>query len=134
MTPPSAKKKLLVVDDEEEYRLLAGGILGAAGYAVSVAATGEEGLRLYAAERPDVVLLDVMLPDMMGFDFCRRVREGKVRPATPILFCTVRSAVSHLARGVKAGGTDYVIKPFAAEDLLARVRAALAPGDSSTHP
>ena len=66
-----------------------------------------------------------MLPDMTGFDFCAKIRGGRVRPKTPILFCTVRSAVSQLARGLKSGGTDYVLKPFDPEDLLARVRAAL---------
>lgn len=133
MTSSSAKKKILVVEDEEEYRLLFNGVLGAAGYAVFIASNGEEGLRLYAEHRPDLVILDVMLPDMMGFDFCQRVRDGKVRPMTPILFCTVRSAVSHLARGVKSGGTDYVIKPFAPEDLLVRVRSALHPGPAASH-
>jgi len=127
MTPSSAKKKILVVEDEEEYRLLFGEVLGAAGYTVFAAPNGEEGLRLYAAEKPDLVILDVMLPDVLGFEFCQKVRDGKVRPNTPILFCTVRSAVSQLARGVKSGGTDYVLKPFAPEDLLARVRAALSP-------
>jgi len=68
--------------------------------------------------------------DMTGFDFCAKIRAGKLRPDTPILFCTVRSAVSQLARGMKSGGTDYVLKPFIPEDLLARVRAALRAGDA----
>ncbi|OGS37298.1 MAG: hypothetical protein A2506_12420 [Elusimicrobia bacterium RIFOXYD12_FULL_66_9] len=131
MAAPSPEKKILVVEDEEEYRLLFGSVLGEAGYAVFSAPNGEEGLRLYAEQAPDLVILDVMLPDVLGFEFCRRVRDGKVRPQTPILFCTVRSAVSQLARGVKSGGTDYVLKPFAPEDLLARVRAALNPPASS---
>lgn len=99
--------------------------LGKAGYAVFEASTGEKGLELFRAEGPDLLLLDVMLPDMTGFDFCAKIRGGKLRPQTPILFCTVRSAVSQLARGMKSGGTDYVLKPFDPEDLLARVRAAL---------
>lgn len=123
--PAAAKKKILVVEDEPDYRVLLREILGKAGYAVSDASTGETGLSLYRAESPDLLLLDVMLPDMTGFDFCEKIRTGKIRPRTPILFCTVRSAVSQLARGVKSGGTDYVLKPFVPEDLLARVRAAL---------
>jgi len=124
----AAKRKLLVVEDEAEYRILLREILGQAGYAVFDASTGEAGLALYRDESPDLLLLDVMLPDMTGFDFCAKVRAGKLRPQTPILFCTVRSAVSQLARGMKSGGTDYVLKPFVPEDLLARVRAALRGG------
>jgi len=89
------------------------------------ASNGETGLSLFRAESPDLLLLDVMLPDMTGFDFCAKIRAGKLRSQTPILFCTVRSAVSQPARGIKSGGTDYVLKPFVPEDLLLRVRAAL---------
>ncbi|MDO8757269.1 MAG: response regulator transcription factor [Elusimicrobiota bacterium] len=123
----TAKHKLLVVEDEAEYRILLREVLGQAGYTVFDASTGEAGLALYRAQSPDLILLDVMLPDMTGFDFCAQIRAGKIRPKTPILFCTVRSAVSQLARGMKSGGTDYVLKPFVPEDLLARVRAALGP-------
>ncbi|MBI4061121.1 MAG: response regulator transcription factor [Elusimicrobia bacterium] len=122
--------KILVVEDEAEYRALLRGVLGEAGYGVFDAATGEEGLKLYERERPDLLLLDVMLPDMTGFDFCAKIRAGRVRPRVPILFCTVRSAVSQLAKGVKSGGTDYVLKPFVPEDLLARVASALRSGSA----
>lgn len=125
MPAAPAKKKILVVEDEPDYRVILRDILGKAGYAVLDATTGEKGLSLFREERPDLLLLDVMLPDMTGFDFCEKIRAGKLLARTPILFCTVRSAVSQLARGVKSGGTDYVIKPFVPEDLLARVRAAL---------
>lgn len=119
-------QKILVVDDEEEYRVLLSRVLTGAGYEVSAAGTGQEGLKLFAARRPDLILLDVMLPDMLGFEFCRKIRAGESEAVTPILFCTVRSAVSSLARGVREGSTDYVIKPFVPEDLLKRVRAALS--------
>jgi len=125
MPAASAKKKILVVEDEPDYRIILREVLGKAGFVVVDAATGEAGLELYRTESPDLVLLDVMLPDMTGFEICEKIRKGKVRPLTPILFCTARSAVSQLAKGVKLGGTDYVIKPFVTEDLLARVRAAL---------
>ena len=121
----TAGKKILVVEDEEEYRLLLENVLGEAGYSVFAARTGKKGLELLAAHAPDLILLDVMLPDMVGFDFCRKVRAGGGAAGTPILFCTVRSAVSSLARGVKEGGTDYVLKPFVVSDLLDRVSAAL---------
>ena len=118
--------KILVVDDEEEYRVLMCRVLAGAGHEVFSAGTGEEGLKLFASRAPDLVMLDVMLPDMLGFDFCRRIRGGKDAPPTPVLFCSVRSAVKSLARGIQEGSTDYVIKPFVPEDLLKRVSAALA--------
>jgi DNA-binding response OmpR family regulator len=119
------KKKILVVDDEEEYRVLLGRVLTGAGYDVFSAGNGAEGLKLFASRSPDLIMLDVMLPDMLGFEFCHKIRGGKDAPQTPVLFCTVRSAVSSLARGVREGSTDYVIKPFVPEDLLKRVAAAL---------
>jgi DNA-binding response OmpR family regulator len=119
------KKKILIVDDEEEYRVLLCRVLEAAGYEVFSAGTGAEGLKLFAGRGPDLIMLDVMLPDMLGFDFCRKIRGGQDAPKTPILFCSVRSAVSSLAQGIRDGSTDYVIKPFVPEDLLKRVLAAL---------
>ncbi|OGR89226.1 MAG: hypothetical protein A3J74_09890 [Elusimicrobia bacterium RIFCSPHIGHO2_02_FULL_57_9] len=121
-------KRILVVDDEEEYRLLLRRVLTGVGYDVLAAATGREGLKLYAAESPDLILLDVMLPDMLGFEFCRKIRADPGYPGTPVLFCSVRSLVSSLAHGLRSGSADYVIKPFVPEDLLARVRAALRGG------
>jgi DNA-binding response OmpR family regulator len=118
-------EKILVVDDEEEYRVLLCRVLQEAGYEVFSAGNGAEGLKLFAARGPDLIMLDVMLPDMLGFDFCRKIRGGRQAPQTPILFCSVRSAVSSLAQGIRDGSTDYVIKPFVPEDLLKRVRAAL---------
>ena len=120
------KKRILVVDDEEEYRVLLTRVLTGAGFDVFSAGTGQEGLKLFASRHPDLIMLDVMLPDMLGFEFCHKIRGGHEAPQTPVLFCTVRSAVSSLARGIKEGSTDYVIKPFVPEDMLKRVRAAIA--------
>jgi DNA-binding response OmpR family regulator len=118
-------KKILVVDDEEDYRILLSRVLERAGFKVFSAGTGAEGLKLFDERKPDLVMLDVMLPDMLGFDFLKKIRAGGAAE-TPVLLCTVRSAVSSLAQGVREGSTDYVIKPFVPEDLLKRVRAALA--------
>jgi len=117
-------KKILVVEDEEEYRALMQSVLGGAGYDVAAASNGRDGIALYAEREPDLVLLDVMLPDMIGFDIAREMRKAG-RPKTPILFCSVRSAASSLAQGLRAGSADYVLKPFDPKDLLERVRAAL---------
>lgn len=116
-------KTILVIDDEREYRALLSRILEAAGYDVVEAGTGAAGLKAYAEKTPDLMLVDVMLPDMLGYEFCKKVRDEGARQ--PILICTVRSAVTSLAQGVKAGSTDYVLKPFEPQDLLRRVRTAL---------
>lgn len=117
-------KKILVVEDEEEYRALVESVLGKAGYEVHAAPNGAEGLAAYATVKPDLVLLDIMLPDMIGYDIAKGMRAAG-RPKTPILFCSVRSAASSLAQGLAVGSVDYVLKPFDPADLLARVRAAL---------
>ena len=96
------------------------------GYEVEAAPNGEEGLRLYAERAPDLLLLDVNLPDMTGFEICRKIRLHGPRPQTPILICTVRSEVAPVAEGLSSGVTDYVIKPFLIADLLERIAAALA--------
>jgi two-component system response regulator MprA len=116
-------KTILVIDDEREYRALLSRILEAAGYEVVEAGTGAAGLKAYAEKAPDLLMVDVMLPDMLGYDFCKKLRDQGAQE--PILLCTVRSAVTSLAHGVKSGSTDYVLKPFAPQDLLRRVRAAL---------
>ena len=81
------------------------------------------------SKKVDLVLLDVQLPDIEGFELCRRIRAEGPRKDTPVLFCTVRSSVAPVAEGLKAGATDYIIKPFETADLLSRVKAALSPGD-----
>ena len=118
-------KKILVVEDEAEYRTLLQRVLGGAGYVVLLAPNGAEGLRLFQAEAPDLILLDVVLPDVLGYEFCAKIRALKGGAEIPILFCTVRSAVKSLSDGVKAGGTDYVLKPFDPANVLARVKACL---------
>jgi len=117
--------KILAVEDEEDYRALLEHILKEAGFEVITATNGETGLEMYSAESPDLVLLDVNLPDMDGMEVCRKIRQEGPRSDTPILFCTIRSAVGRVAEGLKSGATDYVVKPFQVEDLLERVNKAL---------
>jgi DNA-binding response OmpR family regulator len=117
--------KILAVEDEEDYRALLEHILGEAGYTVVTAPNGEEGLEAFHRESPDLVLLDVNLPDMDGFDICKEIRKEGPRKNVPVLFCTIRSSVARVAEGLKSGGTDYVVKPFQVDDLLERVAKAL---------
>lgn len=121
----AAKTRILVVEDEADFRDLITHLLREKGFDVVAAANGEEGLRLYAECSPDLVLLDVHLPDMTGFEVCRRIRAEGPRPTTPVLLCTVRSEVAPVAEGLSSGADDYVIKPFQVCDLLERIRAAL---------
>lgn len=119
------KARILVVEDEEEYRKLLRRVLEKAGYEMLEAATGAEALALFSAHEPDLILLDVVLPDMLGFDVRRRLKPKPGRTMPPVLFCTVRSAAASLAEGVSLGSADYVLKPFDPVDLLARVGEAL---------
>ena len=117
--------KILVVDDEADFLAIVSHILEKHGYRVVTAANGSEALERYAADKPDLVVLDANLPDMDGFEICRRIRANGPRPDTPILLCTVRSEVTPVAEGLSAGATDYILKPFEVTDLLERVGKAL---------
>jgi two-component system response regulator MprA len=118
----SARRRILVVDDDAR---LAGSLrraLAYEGHAVEVAADGPSAL-IAARDRPsDLVVLDVMLPGLDGVEVCRRLREGS---DVPILMLTARDAVSDRVAGLDAGADDYLVKPFAYDELLARVRALL---------
>lgn len=117
---------ILVVDDDDPIRRMLERTLGAEGYAVRVAADG--GSALTAVERlaPDLVVLDVAMPGMNGLAVCRRLRSRGL--SLPILLLTARDAVGDRVAGLDAGADDYLVKPFATEELLARLRALLRRG------
>jgi two-component system OmpR family response regulator len=131
ITSSSGGERLLVVDDEPTVRELLSATLRFAGFTVASAATGGEALDAARDQTPDLVLLDVMLPDMDGFEVIRRLRE-LTRPAVPVLFLTARDSAEDKINGLTLGGDDYVTKPFNLEELIARIRAILrrtgAPG------
>ncbi len=118
-----AEAQLLVVDDEPNIRELLAASLRFAGFDVRAAADGEEALEQVRRHRPDLVLLDVMMPGMDGFEVVRRLRADSV--AVPVLFLTARDAVEDRVSGLTLGADDYVTKPFSLEEVLARVRAVL---------
>ena len=120
-------KSILVVEDEADLQEIVRHVLELAGYRVAAASNGAEGLSLYREVSPDAVILDVNLPDMSGYDICRKIRTEGPRAETPILMCTVRSEVVGVAEGLGGGATDYILKPFEIPDLLARLHRALAP-------
>jgi two-component system OmpR family response regulator len=118
-----AGQHLLIVDDEENLRSMLAAALRYHGYGVTVAGDGRSALDLIATERPDLVLLDVMMPDLDGFEVCRRLRQDGDH--TPVLFLTARDATEDKVRGLTLGGDDYLQKPFSLDELVARAEAVL---------
>jgi DNA-binding response OmpR family regulator len=114
--------KILVVDDDLELLGLIGFALRQAGYLAITAAQGGEALELFEREQPDLVILDVNLPVLNGFEICRRIRA---EATTPIMMLTARSSEEDQVQGLDGGADDYLTKPFSPRTLLARVRALL---------
>ncbi|HZD74386.1 MAG TPA: response regulator transcription factor [Actinomycetota bacterium] len=114
---------LLVVEDDPNILELLSASLRLAGFEVATAADGFQALRAAQRHRPDLVVLDVMLPDLDGFEVARRLRSDDVR--TPVLFLTARDATEDKVKGLTIGGDDYVTKPFSLEEVIARIRAVL---------
>ncbi|WP_433465829.1 response regulator transcription factor [Spirillospora sp. CA-142024] len=119
----SESRRVLVVDDEANIRDLIDVALRFHGFVTVTAGTGEDALRAAREARPDLVLLDVMLPDVDGFEVCRRLRADGDQ--VPVIFLTARDTPSDTVTGLTLGGDDYVTKPFSIEALIARVRAVL---------
>ncbi len=117
---------ILVVDDDAPILRMLGRTLEAAGYAVEPAADGGEALAAVERSAPDLVVLDVGLPGLDGLAVCRRLREKGF--ATPVLLLTARDAIAQRVAGLDAGADDYLVKPFATDELLARIRALLRRG------
>jgi len=115
--------KVLVVDDEPNIRELVQVALKFHGCAVTTGATGKDALQLAATADPDLIVLDVMLPDIDGFEVCRRLRASD--NDVPVIFLTARDTTSDTVTGLTLGGDDYITKPFSVEALVARVRAVL---------
>jgi two-component system OmpR family response regulator len=118
-----AGERLLLVDDEDNLRSMLEAALRYEGFDVRAVASGRDALGAVETESPDLVVLDVMLPDLDGFEVCRRLRNDGVR--TPVLFLTARDAVDDKVRGLTLGGDDYLAKPFSLEELVARIGAVL---------
>jgi len=119
----AAPARLLVVDDAPTILELLSGSLRLTGFEVMTAASGAEATRAVTSGRPDLVLLDVMLPDGDGFEVLRRIRSGGAE--VPVIFLTARDEVPDRVQGFAVGGDDYVTKPFSLEELLGRIRAVL---------
>ncbi|MEQ3363147.1 response regulator transcription factor [Raoultibacter massiliensis] len=115
--------KVMLVDDDESLHVLVRRLAEDAGYAFCSAYGGDEGLKVLATEKPDLLLLDVMMPGTNGFDVCRKMREDGRR--IPIIFLSAKGDIVDKSIGFKAGGDDYVVKPFSSDELLLRMEAHL---------
>jgi two-component system, OmpR family, response regulator len=119
----AASPRLLVVEDDPAILDLLSGALRFAGFEVSTAITASEALKAVAAGPPDLMLLDIMLPDQDGFEVLRRIRGQGI--GCPVLFLTARDGVADRVAGLSGGADDYIVKPFSVEEVIARIRAVL---------
>ncbi|OGD10561.1 MAG: DNA-binding response regulator [Candidatus Aminicenantes bacterium RBG_13_62_12] len=126
------KEKILVVEDDAAILTGLVDLLRGEGYETAQAADGKEALRLFAASRPSLVLLDIMIPEKSGYDVCREIRSKDAR--TPILMLTAKGREADKVVGLELGADDYLVKPFGVAELLARVRALLRRGRTATRP
>jgi len=123
--PAAAPARVLVVDDTPQNVKLLVDLLGARGYVAIAAASGEEGLAKLAAEKPDLVLLDVMMPGLSGYEVCRRIRANPDTALLPVVLVTSLDPHEERIKGIEAGADDFLSKPIHQQELLARVRSLL---------
>lgn len=120
-----AHEKILLIEDEKDILELIAFNLECSGYKVVKASNGEEGLILAGKEIPDLILLDLMLPGMDGFDVCRELKQAQETRKIPIIMLTARGEDTDIVSGLELGAEDYITKPFSPKILIARIRTAL---------
>jgi putative two-component system response regulator len=123
VTPPHVRARVLVVDDERSMRDLLGCVLAKAGYETESVASGGAALEAVEAAPPDLILLDVHMPGVDGFDVCRRLKQSDATRLIPVVLVTGRGDREHRIRGINAGADDFIAKPFDMVELTARVRS-----------
>ena len=126
ITEPKKRDVALVVDDSPETLRLLTDALDGAGMTVMVAMDGAAAMRIVDQITPDIILLDAVMPGMDGFETCRRLKRDAGLSTVPVIFMTGLAETEHIVRGLEAGGVDYVTKPIAIEEMLARIRVHLA--------
>ncbi len=123
--PQLTGRKILIVDDDRLNIRILSGILKTQGYTLAEADTGEKGLEIYAAFKPNLVLLDVMMPGINGFDTCRALKKIYGDDCAPVVFITAKNESDDVVEGLSAGGVDYLPKPFRTKEVVARIRTHL---------
>ena len=126
----ASKPRVLVVDDEENIRYLVGSALQLDGFDITAVETGGEAIDAVAGFNPDVIVLDIMMPDIDGFTVLQRIRDRGC--SAPVIFLTARDSTEDRVRGLTTGGADYQVKPFAVAELVARVRLRLEQSGSGS--
>ncbi len=119
------KQKILIVDDEPDATIATRRSLEMDGYTVLDARNGKEALKLLETEIPDLILLDVMMPEMDGFEVCRILREDEDRKHIPIIMLTAKGEINDRIEGLEIGSDDYITKPYNLRELKARIRTIL---------
>lgn len=118
-------KKVVLIEDEPDIAEVIEYNLSREGYKVFLAYSGLKGLEIVKRERPEVVLLDLMLPELDGIEVCRRIRENPMTRSLPIIMVTAKGEESDVVLGLELGADDYIIKPFSPRELIARIKAVL---------
>lgn len=121
-------KKVLIVDDEPNIAISVEFLMRREGFEVLVARDGEEGLARIRADRPDLVVLDVMMPKLDGFEVCKAVRADPTLAGVRILMLTAKGRAAEISKGLSLGADDYIPKPFATRELVAKVKELLSTG------
>lgn len=131
--PQSKKTPILIVDDKPENLDVLIAHLDKCGFTISVALDGKEAIELAKEFMPDIILLDVMMPGINGFETCRRLKNDELTRDIPVIFMTALSETIDKVKGFEAGGVDYIIKPFQKEEVLARIHAHLTIRQQQKH-
>jgi len=126
------KQTILVVDDEKELAALVSLHMKMAGFEVLTAANGEKALELSREEKPDLIILDLMLPKIDGWQVCEQLRQDAVTKDIPVIMLTARTQIEDKLKGFEAGADDYVTKPFSPRELVARVKRVLARAEAAS--
>lgn len=127
-------KKIAIVEDEAELAALIDYNLSRHGYQAQILGGSKDTLKSLEQAKPDLILLDVMLPELDGFELCRQIRQSSVLSRTPVLFLTARSDEVDRVLGLEIGGDDYMTKPFSPRELIARVKAHIRREEMSAEP
>jgi CheY-like chemotaxis protein len=118
--------KILVAEDERDIReLVMFSLKGLGGFDVVQAPNGEEAVKVASVERPDLILMDVRMPKMTGYEACKRLKEIDETKNIPVIFLSAKGQESEIQQGLSAGATQYILKPFAPDELVSQVRKVL---------